>query len=285
MRRPGALSLAVLFLGVADCALAQRPVVVPPPRGMLSDFANVVPAAQAAEIERIARYVRERSGGEIAVVTLRDIGGRDVGDVALNIGRDWKVGAKAEIGDERRNAGVVVLVVPRETSSDGLGHISIQTGQGVEGFIPDAVAGRIRREGTELFRLGDYGGGLLLITQRLAERYAANFAFSLDSLGMPQETPIRVPEGRSGPSPLAALLIFFVIVFLLTRVGARSGCLWFAVGHELGRRRRRRRGWYGGDGGSLGGFGGFGGFGGGGGGFGGFGGGGGFSGGGSSGSW
>ena len=41
--------------------------------------------------------LRERSGGEIAVVTLADIGDRDVADVALTIGRQWKVGAKAEI--------------------------------------------------------------------------------------------------------------------------------------------------------------------------------------------
>ena len=95
---------------VASRAGAQRALEIPPPRGMVNDFAGVVDGSRASQIEALARFVRERSGGEIAVVTLADIGDRDVADVALTIGRQWKVGAKAEIGDARRNAGVVVLL-------------------------------------------------------------------------------------------------------------------------------------------------------------------------------
>ena len=142
---------------VAGRAGAQRAVDIPAPRGMVNDFAGVMDAARASQIEALARFVRQRSGGEIAVVTLPDIGDRDVADVALAIGREWKVGAKVEIGDARRNAGVVVLVVPKETSADGRGHVSIQTGMGVEGFIPDAVAGDIRREATPYLQRRDYG--------------------------------------------------------------------------------------------------------------------------------
>ena len=49
------------------------------------------------------------------------------------IGREWKVGANAKIGDAKRNAGVVILVVPKETSADGNGHVRIENGQGSEG--------------------------------------------------------------------------------------------------------------------------------------------------------
>jgi uncharacterized protein len=276
--RRGLAIVALAMTVVASRAGAQRPLDVPPPRGMVNDFAGVVDAGRAAQVEALARFVRERSGGEIAVVTLSDIGDREVGDVALKIGRDWKVGAKAEIGDARRNAGVVVLLVPKETSSDGRGHISIQTGQGVEGFIPDAVAGDIRREATPYLQRRDYGTALQLITYRLAERYAGEFGFTLDSAGV--QRPARAPRssGRAtGMSPVLAFLIFVILVMALAG-GRRSGCAWFAVGHALGSASRRDR-WRGGGGGFGGGFGG------GGGGFGGFGGGGGFSGGGSSGSW
>lgn len=263
---------------VASRAGAQRALEIPPPRGMVNDFAGVVDGSRASQIEALARFVRERSGGEIAVVTLADIGDRDVADVALTIGRQWKVGAKAEIGDARRNAGVVVLLVPKETSSDGRGHISIQTGMGVEGFIPDAVAGDIRREATPYLQRRDYGAALQVITYRIAERYAGEFGFSLDSAGV--QRPVR-PSGRgarpTGMSPVMALFIF-VIIMLALAGGRSSGCAWFAVGHALGSASRRDR-WRGGGGGFGGGFGG------GGGGFGGFGGGGGFSGGGSSGNW
>jgi uncharacterized protein len=254
-------------------------VQVPPPRGHVNDFAGVIGAAQAARIETIARFVREQSGGEIAVVTLPDIAGRDVAAVALQIGRDWKVGAKADVGERMRNAGVVVLLVPKESSTDGNGHVSIMVGQGAEGFIPDAVAGDIRREATQYFSQRAYADGLLLITARLAQRYSAEFGFALDSVGVREQS--RSPGARRtrGVSPSTALIVFIFIVLLLTSGrGRRGGCAPFIAGQVLGHAMGRRGGYHGG-------FGGFGGGGGGGGGFGGFGGGGGFSGGGSSGSF
>ena len=280
-------AVLVAFLAL-DVLRAQQSVQIPPPRGMVNDVANVIPAAQAARMERLAQYVRERSKGEITVVTLATIGGRDVGEMALEIGRAWKVGADAKIGDASRNAGTVILLVPKETSPDGKGYITITTGQGTEGFITDGIAGDIRREATPLLAQRRYGDGLELITLRVAERYAAAFGFALDSTASvfrPQQ-----PDERSQPRNQSrgqtyggrsivswAITAFVILLFLFSgmRGGAgRSGCLWFLLGNMLGGGR---------GGGGFGG--GFGGGGGGGGGFGGFGGGGGFSGGGSSGSF
>ena len=66
-------------------------------------------------------------------------------------------------GDRARNTGVIVLVVPKETSPDGQGHVFIETGLGAEGFITDATAGAMRDEAIPLFRQRDYGGGIELI--------------------------------------------------------------------------------------------------------------------------
>src|SRR5678809_565904 len=106
-----------LFAGriaiLAAAMLFQSGLQIPPPRGLVNDFANVLPAASVARMERVARDVRDKSQGEIAVVTLSDLGGRDPMDVALQIGREWKVGNMAPIGDQSRNAGAVILVVPK----------------------------------------------------------------------------------------------------------------------------------------------------------------------------
>lgn len=271
------LSVLSLFALTAPTAVlpAQQDVTIPPPRGMLNDFANVIPADQAARIDRLASLVREHSRGEIAVVTLADIGTRDAGDIALRIGREWKVGANAAIGDEARNAGVVILVVPKETSSDGRGHVFISTGQGAEGFLTDGMTGDIRREATPLLQRKDYGTAIELMTQRVAERYAANFGFSIDSVAripLAEMEPMRSRDGGRGFSPNLLFFLFVIAVIVLTKGRRGTGCLWMLLASSSGRR---------GGGGFGGGFGG----GGGGGGFGGFGGGGGFSGGGSGGSW
>ena len=249
---------------------AQPGPSIPAPRGMVNDFANVIPPEQAARIEALANEVRAKSGGEIAVVTLSDIGARDVGDVALRIGREWKVGAAAKIGDATRNAGVVILVVPKETSSDGKGHVKIETGQGSEGFITDGQAGDIVREAMPLMQQRDYGDAIELMTQRVAQRFAVSFNFSLDSAGpAPSQVSRRTMPARGFP-PQLVFFIFVLLVLLLSR-GRGSGCLWLALASG----GRGGGGWRGGGGFGSGGGGGFGGFGGGGG----------FSGGGSSGSW
>ena len=282
------LLLAVLV------AAAQQIEIPPPPRGygtsaaeVVVDAAGVLDAAVIDRLNRIAFEVRSKTGGEMAIVTLPDLRGRDVADVALRIGRAWGVGAAAGVGDRARNAGVVILLVPKETSSDGRGHIRIETGRGVEGFVPDAVAGDIQRAATPLFQQQDYGGGLLLITSALADRYAREFGITLDTALIPRQQfrePVSQPV--SGAPSFGAFLFLLFVVFLilsgLSRSGRRrggggSGCLnllWaLSVAQSHGRRGRWSGGGFGG--GSFGGGGGFGGFGGGGG----------FSGGGSSGSW
>src|SRR3954471_22290544 len=115
---------------VAAAMLFQAGPQIPPPRGLVNDFAGVIPAASSERMERIAQDVRDKSKGEIAVVTLADLGGRDPYEIATKIGRDWKVGNAAAIGDRTRNAGVVILLVPKETSSDGHGHCQIAPGTG-----------------------------------------------------------------------------------------------------------------------------------------------------------
>lgn len=259
-------------------AQTQQPSI-PQPTGLVNDFAGILDAAAVARITRIAEDVRTKSRGEIAVVTLPDLEGRDVADVALRIGREWRVGKIGDPGDPTRNAGAVILLVPKETNSDGSGRCFVLTGQGAEGFITDGMAGTICREATPAFMARDYATGLELVTLRTAERFASEFGFSLDTSLAPQQPVTRQRPGRSGGiSPLFLLIIFFVVMSMMNNAGRRS------------RRRGRRDGCGGGmpliipfpmgGGGWHSRGGGFGG-----GGFGGFGGGGGFSGGGGGSSW
>ena len=242
-------------------------VQVPAPVGMVNDFANVIPAEQRTRMERLAQAVREASSGEIAVVTLSSIQGRDVGQVALEIGRQWGVGAQGSAGDPARNAGVVLLIALEDRA------VSVQVGRGAEGFLNDARAGDIRREATPLLRAGRYGDALELMELRVAEAFAAEFGFSLDSALVEPIAGQRRPQQGERGIPIGFLLFMLILVLMMSRGGRRRrGGMVILPPPYIGGRGR------GGFGGGFGG-GGFGG------GFGGFGGGGGFSGGGSSGGW
>jgi uncharacterized protein len=144
---------------------------IPAPTGFLNDFAHVISPDEAKRIEAIAADVRAKTRGELAIVTLPDIGTRNVQDVALQIGQQWKVGKMGNPTDPARNAGAVILLVPKETSTDGRGHCFIATGRGAERFITDADAGDICRRATPAFIRMDYSTGLELVTSAAARRF------------------------------------------------------------------------------------------------------------------
>ena len=149
-RRVGrARRLAAVAAGIAAlvaCGPAEEPaedVRLPEPVGYVNDFADVITPEYEQQIQAVIDEVRAKSGGEIVVVTLPSLMGRTRDELALQIGREWGVGQRGEPGDPARNTGVVVLVVPKETSPDGRGHAKIETGLGASTFITAAEAGQI----------------------------------------------------------------------------------------------------------------------------------------------
>ena len=109
------LLLALQLAGPALLAQGGAQQYVPAaPIGPVSDFANVVDAASKSEMDDLLTRLRGAGGAEIAVVTLPTVGDYEASEVALEIGRKWGVGPQGEIGDQRRNAGIVVLLVPRK---------------------------------------------------------------------------------------------------------------------------------------------------------------------------
>ena len=259
-------------------ALAQSPLdTLPPPRGFVNDFAGVIDAPVAAQVESTLQEVQQLTHGDIAVVTLADIGSREASDVALQIGRQWKLGGTGPAGDPSKNLGVVLLVVPLKNHQPGTGQLYIATGRGAEGFLNDARVGRIRDAMIPALHNEDYSGAIETGAGLLAQAFADEFHVTLTT---PAPAP-QVAEPQPGPSlpgPILAFVGFLILVIVLRLIAraARGGGLgslwWLSVLNGLGGSGRGRWGGGWGGGGSWGG--------GGGGGFGGFGGGGGFSGGG-----
>ena len=184
--------------------LLQTSVKIPEPRGYINDFAGVIPAEQTQRIQAIIDDVRAKSGGEIVVVTLPNIGDAAPSDVALQIGRQWKVGKFGKPGDPTRNTGVIILLQPKETASSGHGQCYIGVGYGAEGFITDATSGQMCRDATDAFRARDYGGGIEQITEQVAQRFADEYHFSLDTSLVTARAPVQ-RVSRPGADDAAAV--------------------------------------------------------------------------------
>jgi uncharacterized protein len=236
-------------------------ISVPPPHGFVNDFAGVLDSASIRHLDAVIGEVREKTKGEIAVVTLPDIDDRPAGDVAVRIGRQWGVGALGEAGDRSKNAGVVVLLVPRKNHQRGTGDLFIATGRGAEGFLPDSRVGRIRDAMLPALATEDYGKALALGVDLIAQAFAAEFGVTLTNPEYAMPPPIDQDNRRAITIPS----VWLIAILILLLIATRGRILWlpFWIMSQGG-----GGGWRGGGGG------------GGGGGFGGFGGGGGFSGGG-----
>jgi len=267
-RRKATALLAVLQLTAAALAAQSTDVerLFPAqPVGHVNDFASLLDLGTRAELEDLLTRLKRATAAEVAVVTLPTIDDRDEAEVALAIGRKWGVGGRADVGDPRRNAGLVLLLVPRQNHQPGTGHVRIEVGRGLEGIVTDASAGEIRRDvmGPDLSQ-EQYGPALVKGTQALTGLIARGYGVTDSMLAF---APPRTVVDRAPGSQLLSLLplLFFILVVSLARRGGRRRGVYWGGGPWIG------GGWGGGGGG----------FGVGGGGFGGFGGGGGFSGGGS----
>ncbi len=237
------------------------------PDRLVNDYTQTLTASEISQLEQKLVAFNDSTSTQIAVVLIKSLEGYDVADYGVRLAESWGIG-----GSENNN-GVLVLV------SIGDRKVTIQTGYGVEGALPDAIARRIiEREITPNFRTGNYFGGLSQGTDAIISYTKGEYK---------NEAP---KEGkRSGNKGIGFIIIIIIIILLAIKggkgggsqvIGGRGGASpfwWLLMGSQLGR---------GGGGGGFGGFsGGSGGFGGGGGGgFGGFGGGS-FGGGGASGSW
>ncbi len=259
-----ALPLALGLLAPGRAGAQAKHIQVPPPRGFVSDFAGVVDPATRQRLELLVQELKQKTGAEIAVVTVRSTQPETVDDYAMAIAEHWKP------GDAKKENGVVFLVATEDRK------MHILTGYGVEGPLPDGKVGAIRDQlVVPAFRQGDFSRGIADATTALASEIAKDAGVTLSGLPTRERPP---PQQIS----LLQLILLLVLLFIVLRImsgaanqGRRRGG-WIVVPGDSGFSRSgwRRGGFGGGFGGGLGGgfgdmsggsggFGGFGGFGGG----------------------
>lgn len=124
--------LTLLFVA---SAFGQKVVMPMSPPRLVNDFAGVMDARQKAVLEDSLQNFAKTTSTIIVVVTVNDLDGYPVADYALQIGREWKIGQKG------KDNGVVILLKPK--NANGRGEVYISVGNGLEGVLNDAKAGRI----------------------------------------------------------------------------------------------------------------------------------------------
>jgi uncharacterized protein len=205
----------------------------PKPAGYVTDQAGLISYNTKNTIHSLAYELEQKSGAQLAVVTVKTLNGLAIDDYS------WQLFEKWGIGEKGKDTGVLLLIAPNERK------LRIEVGYGFEGAIPDGLAGEIiRSDMLPYFKTGKMDQGILRGALVLLQHMAKEMNVSLSgSYRIPQKIEQR-------KTPLLANILYFIFLLFIF-----SGRLFFFPlllgGH--------RRGYYSRGGGGFGGFGGFGG--------------------------
>ncbi len=238
--------LGTLFLAFLIATTSLGAEEFPKPKGLVNDFANVIAPEYKQRMVQITGELLKKTGVPVVVVTVPDIGGEDYNEYATRLYAAWGIGKKGE------DRGVLIFVTVKERK------MRIETGYGMEGLIPDGLAGEIRDQYMVPYLKEDrFGEGLLNGTLAVAQIIAKDAGVHLTG-----EAPLKRPQKKH--SGLSAWLVPLMFLALLLSMGRRGGLWPLLLLLFMGRGGGYGGYGRGGFGGSFGGFGGgFGGFGGG----------------------
>ena len=211
--------LAAVIVAAAAAAAQPAPPALTAP---VNDFAGVIDAASARELDRLVRALQAASGDVVVVTTVKTY--QPWGDINSFATAMFENGGRG-IGQKGKDNGLLVLLAVDDRQ------VWVEVGYDLEGVITDGFAGETsRRVMAPYFRQGDYGPGLLAGTSRIIERIAADRRVTVTGVEV-RDAPART---RDPLRPNVLLLVALVVFVILPLVRARG------AGH------RRRRSWRGG---------------------------------------
>ncbi len=190
------------FAGLVSAKVQDIPVL----KNRVTDLSGLLNAEQRSFLEQKLRAFEREKGSQVAVLIVPTTQPEALEEYSMRVVDEWKLGRK-NIDD-----GVLLLIAQNDRK------IRIEVGYGLEGAIPDVLAGRIINEYmTPEFRRGNYYQGILAGIEKIT--------------GLIQGEPLPPPTTNQGfnnnvagndPGALLPLMIFgssFLSMFLVPLFG------------------------------------------------------------------
>ena len=157
MRRPAwmivltGLVLAVLFVPEAQSGIFPVPSRRPSAERWCFDYAGVLGADQQEKINDQGRGIQKGLDVDLVVVTVPDLGGREINDYTADLFSRWRIGRSTQ-----GKKGVLILIAQKEQA------VRIEVGVDLEGIYTDAYVGETERTIlTEFLAQAEWGVGFL----------------------------------------------------------------------------------------------------------------------------
>jgi uncharacterized protein len=172
-------------------AAIERPEDVPNPLATagkyVGDGAGVLGPAYVDLINDVCVRLKNATGSELSVITVRDLGGTAAEDFSARLFK------RLGIGEKGKDNGLLLLLALDDRA------VRFEVGYGLEPVVPDALAGRLLDEQAMPFlSRGEYGRGLFAATKAVAETIAKTAGTSM-GLSDPTAWPNQVPPTSAAP--------------------------------------------------------------------------------------
>jgi len=173
----------------------------PEPKGYVNDFAGVIDLQYKNKLESLIREVKQKTGAELVVVTLKSTGDYDDFSYAVRLFEKWK------IGEKDKDNGFLLLNAVDDRK------IRMITGYGLEGILPDGLVGEIRDTYIiPYLKSEEYGkaylNGIAAVASIIAEDKGVKIT------GIASSPPIRTDSKRTKGFGLGGIILFLIIMFL-----------------------------------------------------------------------
>lgn len=207
------MKIAVRLLAITVFLILLRlPVAVagpeiPPLTGRVVDLADILTNAAERDLTNQLVKVEQKTGVQIALVTLPALGQYAIETWGLALGRGWGIGHKG------KDDGIVIVLAPNDRE------VRIEVGYGLEGRIPDATASKIIQA--------------YMLPAAREHRFATGLAATIAALERvivdPSAVPFKAPV-RDTPSIVIILTMFVAVIAFIFFIVARNIRAWSESG-------------------------------------------------------
>jgi len=192
-----AFLLAITFGTVFGQDLPEKP------NKLVNDYTGTLSASELQQLESKLVAFDDSTSTQIAIAMVKTVGDYDINEYALELGRKWGVGGN------KKNNGIMIVVALGDRK------ISIQTGYGVEGALPDIYTNRIIETDIKpAFKAGDYYGGLQAGTDSMIKLVKGEYK---------NDNPKAKKRDNSSAIPILVIIVVIIILIIRKGGGGRGG--------------------------------------------------------------
>lgn len=184
--------IAAFVLALLCCVPALAQLAVPPLTSPVVDQTNTLSAAQRGQLEQKIRAFYERKGAQVQVLLVPTTQPEAIEQFSIRVVEAWRLGRQGT------DDGVLLLVAKDDRA------VRIEVAYGLEGVLPDALAGRIVEQViVPRFRNGQFYDGINEALDRIIGL--------IDGEPLPEpERRARAPSDQGIGSALPVLLMVMI---------------------------------------------------------------------------